>query len=154
MPPGWGKDGSQGRGPWGPAESSWQQGSKTRTLDAKRSPGLTHQPTLGAGRGPSSGRAWKATPGTTTVGAQDRSGLACEVPGWACRAGMKALTAPAGKVFSQLHILVKTRHSRGTGLNCGRCALKDAWRRCQDPQSTPLWSFHPGRDPSILWYQL
>lgn len=52
------------------------------------------------------------------------------MPGWAFGAGMKALTAPAGKVFSQLPlILAKTSHSQGTGHNCGRCALKDAWEK-------------------------
>ena len=119
VPPGWHRVmmAAKGGAPWGPAESSWQQGSKTRTLDANGPQDSHTQPTLGAGRGPSSrGEPGKPHPARPLWGPGTGSCLACEVPGWAFRAGMKALTAPGGKVFSQLPpILVKTRHSRGQG---------------------------------------
>ena len=50
VPPGWHRVmmAAKGGAPWGPAESSWQQGSKTRTLDANGPQDSHTQPTLGA----------------------------------------------------------------------------------------------------------
>ena len=73
------------------------------------------------------------------------------MPSWAFGAGMKALTAPAGKVFLQLPpILVKTSHSQGTGPSYGQCGLKDAWEKVSRTQGNAPLVIPPREGPRHL----